>query len=666
MSFHTRTWQFTFTLAAVAVMAQPLTAQAQRITAKNPPAQSTANSASLIEVNRVRAIDGTNSSGIDGAGATNATLLRISPVDYPDDGTGTTILTSPGRANPRTISNRIAAQGNQSIVNNRNLTDFIWAWGQFVDHDLDLTSTSPNAGSAPITLEDPNDILGPNPIPFDRSLFVSGTGVSGSPRQQANELTAFLDGSNVYGSDLIRSQTLRTFQNGLLETSTGDLLPFNTAGLPNAGGTGANQFLAGDVRSNENVMLTSLHTLFVREHNRVAQLLALQDPDATDEVIYQLARKIVGAEIQAITYREWLPALMGKRAPDIRKISFDPNVDAGVTTEFSTALFRVGHTLLSSNLPLAENGQVVSGVPLLTAFFNPAFLANDPQNVDRLLGGFGFQKSQEIDNKIVDDVRNFLFGPPGAGGMDLAALNIQRGRDHGLPDYNTVRVAYGLKRANSFKQITSRKDVQEALEELYTTVDNIDVWVGALAEDHLPGSSLGPLLSAGLADQFTRAVAGDKFFFIRDHDLQQVAAVAAINLSQLTLADVIRANTIVAKLPDNVFLLTPGVTSDVTAQFDQASNRVYVIGNRGDNSVMVVHTPAGLMLVGQHGTRINGKASTLILKASKPSLTVDLGEGSDSLILFAGKFADGLINMGGGTNSFQSILTTFDEVITSP
>lgn len=618
-----------------------------------------------INVQTVRAIDGSNSSGISGAGATNATLLRIGPADYPDDGSGNTIIMTPDRANPRTISNRIAAQS-ESIVNKRQMTDFIWAWGQFVDHDLDLTSTSSSAGTADIDLEDENDILGPNPIPFDRSLFVAGTGQAGSPRQQANEITSFIDASNVYGSDLIRSQTLRTFQGGRLETSAGDLLPFNTGGLPNAGGTGANLFLGGDVRANENVMLSSLHTLFVREHNRVAALLELQDPAASDEVIYQLARKIVGAEIQAITYREWLPALMGKQAPDISKIPFNNNVNPTVATEFSTALFRVGHTLLSSNLPLAENGQVVSGLPLQNAFFNPNFLVNDPQNVDRLLGGFGFQEAQEIDNKVVDDVRNFLFGPPGAGGLDLASLNIQRGRDHGLPDYNTVREAYSLRRVTSFQQISSRADVQAALEELYGTVDNIDAWVGALAEDHVHGSSLGPLLQAGLKDQFSRAVAGDKFFFTRDQDLQQVAAVAAVNLAKVTLADVIRANTVVANLPDNVFMIHKGTNSDVVASFDSAANRIYITGNRNSNRLIVLHTPGGVMLVGQQGTKINGKSMVVITKSSHPSLTIDLGVGDDTLALISGDFANGVINLGDGTNNFRSVLTNFDSLALNP
>src|SRR5207249_8740239 len=121
--------------------------------------------------------------------------------------------------------------------------------------------------------------------------------------------------------------------------------------------------------------------------------------------------------------------------------------------------------------------------------------------------------SSEVDNTIVNSVRNFLFGEPGQGGFDLASLNIQRGRDHGLPDYNTVRAAYGLRRVTAFSQITSNVDVQNKLRSLYGNVNNIDLWVGALAEDHVAGSSTGPLIRAALKDQFTRLRDGDRFWY---------------------------------------------------------------------------------------------------------------------------------------------------------
>src|SRR5262249_1455892 len=153
---------------------------------------------------------------------------------------------------------------------------------------------------------------------------------------------------------------------------------------------------------------------------------------------------------------EFLPALMGPYAPALRG-RYDPSLNASVATEFSTAAFRLGHTLLSAQILRIET----DGTPdprgplaLKDSFFNPANPANST-DLEELLKGLASQRAEEVDNKLVDGVRNFLFGPPGAGGFDLASLNIQRGRDHGLSDYNTTRAAFGLPRVTSFADITS-------------------------------------------------------------------------------------------------------------------------------------------------------------------------------------------------------------------
>src|SRR5262249_12142142 len=140
-----------------------------------------------------------------------------------------------------------------------------------------------------------------------------------NPRQQTNDITAFIDGSMIYGSDPVRAAALRSpLGHGMLNTSAGNLLPFNTGLLPNANDAHIvpddQLFLAGDVRANENVELTALQTLFVREHNRLAAQIGAANPTWSDEQIYQAARRIVIAELQAITYNEYLPALLGSNA----------------------------------------------------------------------------------------------------------------------------------------------------------------------------------------------------------------------------------------------------------------------------------------------------------------------------------------------------------------
>jgi hypothetical protein len=382
-------------------------------------------------------------------------------------------------------------------------------------------------------------------------------------RQQVNIISSFIDGSVIYGSDLARANTLRTFKGGTLATSTGDLPPLNTLGLPNANDAGIlsdNQlFLVGDVRGNENPELTAVQFLFVREHNRLAAEIAIQNPKWTDEQVYQAARKIVIAELQVITYKEFLPALLGDSALTPYK-GYKPNINPGIANEFSTGAFRIGHTLINNDIEFLDNdgNPMRDELPLLEAFFNPTELKK--WGPDPVLKYLASDNAQEVDLKLIDDLRNFLFGPPGAGGLDLASLNIQRGRDHGLADYNATRKSYGLAPVTSFAQITSDTDVQQKLQQLYGSVNNIDLWVGGLAEDHVAGSSVGSLFRAIIAKQFENLRDGDRFWYERTF-----SGTALQNLENTRLKDVIERNTWLTGLQDNVFFYNPAVALSATA-----------------------------------------------------------------------------------------------------
>ena len=172
------------------------------------------------------------------------------------------------------------------------------------------------------------------------------------------------------------------------------------------------------------------------------------------------------------------------------------------------------------------------------------------------------------EDDIVDGVRNFLFGPPGAGGFDLASLNIQRGRDHGLADYNATRAAYGLPRATSFDQITSDDEIADALEALYGSVDNVDLWVGALAENHLEGSSVGPLVSAIVSDQFQRIRDGDRFWYQNQFTGEQLE-----DLNELHLSDVIKRNTQITNLQSDVFRFNVSIRGSVYSDHNGDGDR---------------------------------------------------------------------------------------------
>jgi hypothetical protein len=599
-----------------------------------------------------RTIDGTNNNATHPQwGSTDEALLRVGPVRYGDGISTPAPQGGVGRPSPRTISDVIVAQTTpERVISARLLSAMAYGWGQFIDHDMDLTTAASPAEPFNIVVpNDPTDPFstaatppGPGLIFFNRSEHVPGTGTSTSnPRQQPNDITAFLDASMVYGSDPVTADALRTHSGGRLKSSPGpdgvigtadDWLPFNNQtyfpGFHETGGDGtgafhiandshlvpdSDLFMAGDIRANENIELTSLHTLFMREHNRIADALHAQFPSFGDQTLYQLARRQVGAEIQAITYNEWIPAVLGPGALPAYT-GYKANVNPDIATEFSTALFRVGHSMLGDDVEfIANDGTPVrSGISLADAFFNPPQL--EQQGISPILKYLGSDPSSEIDNSITDPVRNFLFGPPGAGGFDLASLNIQRGRDHGIANYNAVRVAYGLPAIpdGRWDLISSDPTIQAKLQQLYQNVNNIDLWVGALAEDHVPGTSTGPLIRAGLVDQFTRLRDGDSFFYKNPNmALPFSAADQSFLENNRSLADLIRLDTAADVIQDNIFFFRVSISGTVFN--DLNGNGVRNTGEGGLSGrtlqLINVNDPANPVLVATTTTDANGRYS---------------------------------------------------------
>jgi hypothetical protein len=484
------------------------------------------------------------------------------------------LISEPGgqnRENARTISNAIGSQ-TVFIANELELSDFVWGWGQFIDHDVNLNDDDfldPSDISVPACdpMFDPN-CTGVVKIRMFRSLSDPNSGSDpGNPRKHINEVTSYIDGSGVYGSDQERANWLRTFVGGKLKTSSGGLLPWNTVdgeydsaldplapfmvldGFP----LPEKFFIGGDVRINEQPGLICYHTLLVKEHNRICDELKIEHPTWSDEEVFQRARKIVGALIQAITYEEFLPTI-GVTLSSYN--GYDSGLKANVLNTFSAAGYRFGHTMVNGRLVrYDEDGSDWSfgSVDLRDAFFNPLIIKNEG-GLEPFFRGMAAQEHQLVDPLIMDDIRNFLFGPPGAGGLDLLSINLARARERGLPDYNTVREGLLLAPHENFASLTSDPALNDALQSVYPSINDVDPWIGFMSEDHFANSIVGEGLGEMLKLQFEFLRDGDRYYYENDPDLTQDEVEAIKNT---TLSEILLRNTEIVTLQENVFIAEP-------------------------------------------------------------------------------------------------------------
>jgi len=488
-------------------------------------------------------------------GSANIPLLREMPAAY---GPGNS-LAGVSRPSPRAVSNLVVDEP-VTIFNVRNVSTVAYLWGQFLDHDITLTPTG-TTEPAPILLPADEELF-TEPIQFFRSEVYPGTGGT-TVREQFNLNTAWIDGSVVYGSDDKRASWLRTRRGGKMKTSAGNLLPWNTTSgqhdapidvnapsMANDGNKTIKTFVAGDVRASEHPVLTSFHTLFVREHNRICDLLIARG-QRDDEKNYQTARRIVGALIQNVTYNEFLPAL-GITLRPYR--GYNANVRPDLTNIFATAGFRLGHTMVADEVLLFDNRcqpMDPEALELDELFWNPDLVVT--YKPEAFLKGIAAHTQYETNIKINGVLRNLLFGDPASPvrfGVDLASLNIQRGRDHGLPDYNSVRKFYTGSYATRFSDINRNDTLARNLRSLYGSINNVDLWTGVLAEDLIPGTSIGRLAHEIQRVQFEKLRTGDFYYFENDPYLPEEArsSVRATRLS-----DIIKRNTAITNLQANMF-----------------------------------------------------------------------------------------------------------------
>lgn len=426
---------------------------------------------------------------------------------------------------PREISTIVSDQSGLTSNSNR-LNELFVFFGQFIDHDF---AASPLNSAEEENIEiAADDVLAPlTVLEFTRSS--RSPIVVGDPRERPiTSLSSALDLTTVYGFDQMRNDFLRVENSCLLKTSAGNNLPFNTGGLSNEPTSGPEFYIAGDLRVTEQPVLTALHTVFLREHNRICGLLdgaAGLSLSASDS--YNIARAINIGQFQKIVYEEFLPAIIGSRGLG-RYSGYQPTVDPTISLEFTTAAFRFGHTMVGNGIPLINSiGVRLPIIPPEEMFFRASDLSGS--DVGDLLRGSAGTRAQEVDTMVVDALRNILFrNVDDEEGIDLIALNLQRGRDHNVGSFNDLRQEFVGSRVTTFAQITSSAAMQQRLEEAYGSVDNIEAWPGLMAENKPAASGLGLTLRAMWLREFGRLRDGD-FWFYLDNDRHNQIPVSVID-----------------------------------------------------------------------------------------------------------------------------------------
>ena len=423
-------------------------------------------------------------------GKSGEAYLRVANTNYADED-GSMIGDLP---NARFISNRVFNDLHINLFSENNASHLAFVWGQFLDHTFGLARGGGEAANIAFDHDDPledfqNDS---GSIRFRRSANEE----IDSQIEQINTVSSFIDGWAIYGGTEDRLEWLREGEvDGDISNNSAKLfLPDGY--LPRADARGdyttvprmdlmsrlradpASAIIAGDVRANENTGLTAMHTLFAREHNRIVDLLP---DDLEEETKFQIARKIVIAKQQYITYNEFLPSL-GVELDAYQ--GYDSNVDPSITNEFATVGYRAHSmvhgdfdfdrrnlsdedlAILESQGALRDGGQIE--VPVNTQSGNPSVV--NKVGLGAVFEGLtetNYNNDEQIDNQL----RSILFQIPQFDGeeeftdgpeieelfdtvADIGAIDIQRGRDHGIVSYNDLREAFGLERVSSFYEIT--------------------------------------------------------------------------------------------------------------------------------------------------------------------------------------------------------------------
>ncbi|PSN44387.1 Dual oxidase [Blattella germanica] len=425
------------------------------------------------------------------------------------------MLAGQNRPSPRKLS-QIFMKGEDGMGSSRNRTALL----AFFVHRIEIEKCD--------EMYD-RDCKGNKYIPFHRAGYDRKTGQSpNSPREQTNRMTSWIDGSFIYSTSEAWINSMRSFKNGSFLTEDETNLPIrNTMRVPLFNSPAPHVLLLGDPRTNQNPALLAFGILFFRWHNVIAKRVQAEHPDWPDEEVFQRTRRFVIATLQNIIAYEYLPAFMGEGLPKYE--GYKPDVHPGVSHVFQSAAFRFGHTMIPPGIyrrdgscHFRETPMGFRALRLCSTWWDSNDVLSD-STVEELLLGMSSQIAEKEDTVLCSDVRDKLFGPMEFSRRDLGALNIMRGRDNGLPDYNTVRSYFRLPKIKDWNEINpplfkKRPELLKLLVDVYSDkVENVDLYVGGMLESR---DGPGELFRAIIREQFTRIRDADRIF--TEEEIEQI------------------------------------------------------------------------------------------------------------------------------------------------
>ncbi len=387
------------------------------------------------------------------------------------------------------------------------------------------TSTSEEPPAAGPTDEEPPATSPTREKPADTSFI--------------NEVTHWWDGSQIYGSDQETQNRLRSHRFGKMRLNSDGTLPVEP-------GTEVEE--AGFRRSWW-VGLSMLHTLFVREHNAICDMLYEAYPTWDDNRLFNVARLINAAVMAKIHSVEWTPAILPNRAldlglntnwyglltfltskgaarktlskvnirnPEIGGIVGNPinkhNCPFGLTEEF-VEVYRL-HSLLPEQLLLHKRRQD----PAEKVFLPQTRQSGSPgmtteYGLSNLFYSFGNQHPGAL---VLNNYPRFLqeLSVSGKSFLDVGTVDILRARERGVPRYNEFRRQLGLNEIRSFDDLTDCPTLRKKLKALYEDdVEKLDLLIGTLAEGHRPnGFGFGETLFQIFILNASRRLQADRFY----------------------------------------------------------------------------------------------------------------------------------------------------------